>query len=535
MPRDDVSIPLHKPADRSSPVPLGGPLPARHERSGLSLRLRIMLMLLAVFGIIQVGLSVAHLLHVRETAESLFAQEVLTTVEAITRRLQTISGPLSDADLTSVVVADAHAVLGETCAATVYDGQGNLIASTIRPPIPLDAPGGAASILATSRPLSTTRRLPGFPAEGRVPSRIVSLPYHGGASASILLVAAPETFITALTDEATTNIVLLTPVGLLLSAIAGWLIAGIAVRPLRQLEQIASQLRPDNLAQPIDFQSSASELTSLKEELEQMRRRIESGYEAQERFVANVSHEIKTPIATVLTEAQTLGRPGAPAEDVRQFIDSTQDEMRRLSRLVESFLMLTRVRHGKPLESTRKTVHVNDFVLDSIQHCWRFAEEHGVRLDAELDAEAERELLVVGDPDLLRTMVDNLIRNAVRFSPRGEHVRVIVGTLGDDQFCICVRDKGPGIAKALIDRIFDRFAQGKSEERLGRGSGLGLEIAQGIAELHGGRITVRNLDEGGCEFCATLPLADDLSASSTASLSTMPKQSAVREAGSPAV
>jgi nitrogen fixation/metabolism regulation signal transduction histidine kinase len=234
---------------------------------------------------------------------------------------------------------------------------------------------------------------------------------------------------------------------LLAAAIAGWLIAGIAVRPLQRLIQFAAGLRPDNLQEPIDIGGSrASELTDLQAELDRMRQRLETGYEAQERFVANVSHEIKTPIATVLTEAQTLPKGLAVPGDVRQFIESTQDEMRRLGRLVESFLMLTRVRHGKPLESTARTVGVNDVVMDSIQHCWKTAEQHSVHLLPELALEGDRELKVRGDPDLLRTMVDNLIRNAIRFSPKDQPIPIIVRHDGD-HVSVCVRDKGPGFRR----------------------------------------------------------------------------------------
>ena len=517
MPWDDKSTPRHSSTKRSEPVPNGTRQEPRNERSGLSLRLRLTLILLAAFGVIQVALSVAHLLDDGKTAKALFVNEMTGAVESISRQVQSEQAPLSDAALSAIADDGANDVLGQRCAVSVYDQDGMLVASTLHPPIPLSLVGGVSTALSTDGGPGRSLTLEGFPAGGNpVFSRVVSQSIgHGLDRRRVLLIAAPETFIAELLDRATRNIVLLTPIGLVVSAIAGWFIAGFAVRPLRQLGLIASQMRPDNLAQPIDFHSSAIELTSLKQELEQMQRRIESGYEAQERFVANVSHEIKTPIATVLTEAQTLARPGATPSEIRQFIDSTEDEMRRLGRLVESFLMLTRVRHGKPLESTRTTISVNDFVLDSIQHCWKYAEEHGVKLDPELAHEAEQDLTVVGDPDLLRTMVDNLIRNAVRFSPREALIKVVVRTDGLDKVCICVRDKGPGIPDALIDRIFDRFAQGKSEEKLGRGSGLGLEISQGIAELHRGRIAVSNVDDRGCEFCVTLPLAEPLAASAS--------------------
>lgn len=489
-------------------------------RGGLSLRLRLMLMLLAVFGVIQVALSIFHLLNIRQTAYTLFERDMTAATNLIVRRVQNTTSPLSDTILADIATDEAAKVLGQACAITVYESDGTLVASGIRPPIPPTVIKGFPGLSDSQGSLvSQGVALDSFPSgEKNTRSTVAARPYDYAGRRRVLIIAAPETFVAELTDRATTDIVVLTPVGLLAAAFAGWVIAGIAVRPLRQLGLIASQMRPDNLAQPIDFQSSAHELTSLKQELDQMRQRIETGYEAQERFVANVSHELKTPIATVLTEAQTLGRPDSSPREVRQFIESTQDEMRRLGRLVESFLMLTRVRHGKPLESTRTTIPVNDFVLDSLQHCWKFAEQHGVRLHAVLAEETDRDLLMIGDPELLRTLVDNLLRNAIRFSPQGSRVEVVVRTDGADKICICVQDKGPGIPEPLIDRIFDRFAQGKGEEKLGRGSGLGLEIAQGIAELHGGRISVGNIRDGGCEFCATLPLAHapDNPAASTA-------------------
>ncbi|QOV90066.1 HAMP domain-containing sensor histidine kinase [Humisphaera borealis] len=521
MPWDEQSARDGSPDERSRSG--GGKAkgrPQTGESSGLSLRLRLMLMLLAVFGVIQVGLSVAHLVYDSRTADALFVTELSRVVDAISGSVQTASAPLTDAALQSVSAERGAAVLGRPCIITLYDQAGTVIATSAHPPIDIRPLGPPQDLLAAGRDLGLESRLTKLPAKvGGVTSRIVVRPLPPiatGPSAGqgrLLVVAAPEALFTDLSDRATMNIVMLTPIGLIASAIAGWFIAGIAVRPLRQLGLIASQMRPDNLTQPIDFHSSASELTSLKQELDQMRKRIESGYKAQERFVANVSHEIKTPIATVLTESQTLARPGATPAEIRQFIDSTQDEMRRLGRLVESFLLLTRVRDGKPVESTRARVPVNDVVLDSIQHCWRYAQEHNVKLDPELFADADRELAVIADPDLLRTMIDNLVRNAIRFSPKEDTVKVLVRLDSTDKVCIGVRDRGPGIPESMKEKIFDRFAQGSGDEKLGRGSGLGLEIAQGIAELHGGHISVSNLERGGCEFCAMLPLATAVSPS----------------------
>ena len=497
------------PAAAGTPTGDDRPAAAHVARGGgVSLRLRLMLMLLAVFGIIQISMSVLGLLYVRRTADMVFNERLTARTDAIARRLQAAaagSNGVSDAALTALALENNNGVFVERAYVSVYGGDGQVLATSCQPALPNipPTPGAPGERV---RHVSFTGD-PDHPGEA-ISVRAASAAIGDGAGQPMnVVVGTTDAFARHTSEQFSRHILVATPIGLLAAAIAGWLIAGIAVRPLQRLSQIASGLRPDTLQDPIDIGSTAVELTKLQSDLDSMRRRLETGYEAQERFVANVSHEIKTPIATVLTEAQTLPRKAQLPADVRQFLDSTQDEMRRLGRLVESFLILTRVRHGKKVESTGRRVDVNDLVMESVLHCNKMAQQHGLQLSPELAVEADDQVLAInGDPELLRTMVDNLVRNAIRFSPRGTMIELTVQP-ERGQVSICVLDRGPGIAPELIDKIFDRFSQAKSEEKLGRGSGLGLEIAQGIAELHGGKITVSNRDNGGCTFCATLPLA----------------------------
>lgn len=465
-----------------------------------------MLMLVAVFGVIQVCMSVVGLLYLRRTSDTLFNQRLIERAQVISTRLSSAKEPQYLTQLAQIA-DEARTGTGERLAFTVYGSAGNAIGGSAAKPIAVD-PGVLHEALQSGEPVvrdidfSTIEPAPGR----QVPGRLIALKFAGDAGRTdVLVVAAPNEFVRSLWSELSAHAVISTPIGLLAAGLAGWLIAGVAVRPIQRLSRIAAGLRPETLQAPIQLGSTASELADLQTELDRMRQRLETGYAAQERFVANVSHEIKTPIATVLTEAQTLPHNLPLPPEVRQFVDSTQDEMRRLSKLVESFLLLTRVRHGKPLQSTARTVSVNELVMESVLHCRKMADQHEVRLVPELCEEGERELSVRGDPELLRTMVDNLIRNAIRFSPRSESVSIAVCQV-KEHVTVCVRDRGPGIAPDLLDKVFDRFSQAKSEEKLGRGSGLGLEIAQGIAELHGGRITISNRVDGGCEFCSSLPL-----------------------------
>jgi signal transduction histidine kinase len=116
---------------------------------------------------------------------------------------------------------------------------------------------------------------------------------------------------------------------------------------------------------------------------------------------------------------------------------------------------------------------------------------------------------VAGDRELLITMLDNLIRNACRFSPTGATVEVSAA-IQDKRVRVGVRDHGPGVPPMMLEKIFERFVQADQSEPSGRkGSGIGLAIAQGIAELHGGTIDVKNNEDAGCTFSVELPLIEE--------------------------
>lgn len=292
--------------------------------------------------------------------------------------------------------------------------------------------------------------------------------------------------------------------GPLMAIASGWFIAGIAVAPIERLRRIAMQFGPDSLDRSFDIPVYNKEVQELRDQLELSRRRIREAFEAQGRLLTNVSHELKTPIAVILAEGQILELEGARPE-VRGFVGSTLEEMKRLGRLVESFLTLTRLQDGPGLVR-RKRYAVNDLVMDSVEACAMYAEHRGVSLSAEL-LEDDRgiDASVVGEPELLRNMIENIVRNALRFTPEGRRV-VARAELLADRAIVRVIDEGPGIPAEQIGRIFERFTQADNQARGSNGHGLGLAISQEIAVLHGGKIMARNRSGGGCEFWVYLPL-----------------------------
>ncbi|MCY2961313.1 MAG: HAMP domain-containing sensor histidine kinase [Planctomycetota bacterium] len=295
------------------------------------------------------------------------------------------------------------------------------------------------------------------------------------------------------------------PIGVIAAAAMAWIMAGRLVRPIQRMATAARAVSPTNLRGRIDVDPTDSEIARLQQEWNAALERVEKGYRAQGMFLSNVSHELKTPIAVLLSQAQVIRQGGDP-EELASFARNVEEEMRTMARLVESLLLLARVEHGKELVR-RENVAVNDVILEAAERTSELARSLDVPLvtNLHLPAEGESEPELVGDPELLRTMVENLVRNALRFTPRGMPVDLRV-TCGQGEASIRVRDRGPGIPREHIERIFERFYQVPGEGAKQRGTGLGLAIARSVAELHRGVIAVRNLEDRGCEFEVRLPL-----------------------------
>lgn len=297
------------------------------------------------------------------------------------------------------------------------------------------------------------------------------------------------------------------PIGLLVSAAAAWVLAGRALVPIGKIAAQAERYTAANLNQRITLRPGDDEISRLVAVINAMLDRLETAFRAQERFIADASHELKTPLSVLLAEAQILEQQPRRPEEYAQFIASVQDQLRHLTRLIDSLLTLARADAGFPLTKTER-FSLNDVVTEATQRCEALAQHRMVRLVPRLVAPTDEggEPIVAGDRNLLRTVLENLIRNAIRYSPIEQAVEIEVD-LTADATAVTVRDGGPGIPADQIDRVFNRFFQIPRGDESAQGAGLGLAIAKGVVQLHCGSIAARNREEGGCEFTVWLPLA----------------------------
>lgn len=216
-------------------------------------------------------------------------------------------------------------------------------------------------------------------------------------------------------------------------------------------------------------------------------------------FVANVSHELKTPIGALALLAETLAGETDPAV-VTRLTERVRTEAFRVSNIVDDLLTLSRIERQDATD--RDEFGVDLFVRECVERVHPAAEQRDVSI---VTSPIDGELRIVGDRSQLASALANLLENAVKYSERGGEVQVLVST-GADELAIAVRDQGIGIPSADLERIFERFYRvDKGRSRDTGGSGLGLSIARHAARNHGGDIAVISREGEGSTFTLTLP------------------------------
>jgi signal transduction histidine kinase len=222
----------------------------------------------------------------------------------------------------------------------------------------------------------------------------------------------------------------------------------------------------------------------------------------QEEFLSNITHEMKSPLAAIKLHAQTLQEDEPPEEIRRRFLATIEQQADHMSALVDSVLESSRLLAGKR-QLELAPVRLDEFLRFYLPAAARRAEAHGVRLAARVESGA----LVLATEEALRTVLDNLVDNAVRFSVAGGEVRVRVG-VDAGVARIEVEDDGPGIPQQDLPFVFDRFYQGGHEgEPQRRGTGLGLAIVAGLVrEMHGSVSAFAEAGRRGTRMVVELPL-----------------------------
>lgn len=280
-----------------------------------------------------------------------------------------------------------------------------------------------------------------------------------------------------------------------------------ALRPLEAIVTTAGAIGAGDLTRRVDDLSPRTEVGRLGGALNAMLGQIETAFRARQgsedrlrRFVADASHELRTPIATIRGYAE-LFRRGASArpDDLADAMRRIESEAARMGGLVDELLLLARLDQGRPLE--REPVELTALVADAVADARAVEPSRPLRLDH------DGEVVILGDAARLRQVLDNLMSNVGRHTPAGAAAAVRIRTEGDDAV-VEVTDSGTGLTAEHRDRVFERFFRiDDSRQRRASGSGLGLSIVAAVVEAHGGTVAAHPAAGGGTTFRIRLPQA----------------------------
>jgi two-component system sensor histidine kinase BaeS len=294
----------------------------------------------------------------------------------------------------------------------------------------------------------------------------------------------------------------------ILASIAGTLIARRVARPMQTLAKAAAAVSDGDLTQHVPLENSISELNGLGIAFNQMIESLRRSDQAKNAFVADVNHELRTPLTVIKGTLETL-EDGAidDFEGRGSLLASMQRETDRLIRLVNDLLVLTRADAGT-LNLRLQPLDLSEMARARCEHLAPLAARRQVKLSVAV-GKASSPPCVLGDPDRLAQVLDNLLDNAIRYSPEGSTIKVEVCQNGTE--CVCaVHDRGPGIPQKHLPMIFERFYRADaSRNRQTGGAGLGLAIARALITAQGGHINAESVEGEGTTLTFSLPESAD--------------------------
>jgi len=285
--------------------------------------------------------------------------------------------------------------------------------------------------------------------------------------------------------------------------LTGAMLARAILRPIDQIVLRARVMGASGLAERLPHPGGRDEISRLVETLNEMLARVEHVFEAQRRFTADASHELRSPLSRLRAELEvTLRRPRERPE-YEEALRSCLAEVARLSRLTEALLTLARLDAGESREAPRQDVALAPILGEAAARLGGGGQDR----DISVVLEVPETLRVAVAPAAVSLVISNVLDNAIKFSPPGGKV-TIAAFVEDGAAVVAVSDTGPGVPEEELPRLFERFYRGSSARATDTpGVGLGLAICRLVVESQGGSITLEPAPGGGASIRIRLPLA----------------------------
>ena len=284
------------------------------------------------------------------------------------------------------------------------------------------------------------------------------------------------------------------PVLVAITAVIGWLIARHAFKPVRQITDTVDAINDgDDLTARIGLHRGRDEIHRLAATFDSMFDRLELSFNAEKRFASDASHELRTPVSIILAECEYARANAQTVEDYQESLDVVERQGRRMSRLINQLLNITRMDQGTQAIS-REEADFSELVDVVTDEAVRASGK-----DFTVEKHIEPGVTANIDVGLMSRLVQNLVENACKYTPDGGKITVSLHAAGG-RATLTVSDTGIGIAKRDLGHIWERFWQADSSRGVDRGSGLGLAMVKQIADAHGGKLSVESEPGQGSSF-----------------------------------
>jgi two-component system, OmpR family, sensor kinase len=357
--------------------------------------------------------------------------------------------------------------------------------------------------------------------EGDDVFRLFTVPVALGRERVTIIAAASLAEQQELLEDTRAGFLIAIPLGLLFAWAGGYLLARRSLAPVSAMSARAAEIGATSLHERLPVENSRDELGRLATVFNELLTRLDAAFDQQRRFMADASHELRTPVAIMRGEADVaLSQPVRTPEEYRGALEVVRAEGRRLSRIVGELFLLARADAGQqPLQS--RALYLDDLVTDCVRAVRSLALRREITVRCVIDppitvdgdrsggAPASFAHAYAGDEELLCRMLVNLLDNAIKHAPRGSAVDVRL-TSDESEHRLRVVDRGAGIPEDARAHVFERFfradeAHARDDDSETGGAGLGLAIARWVVEAHGGSLTLVDARAGETTFEARLP------------------------------
>ncbi len=384
-------------------------------------------------------------------------------------------------------------------AISLYDPQGVLLASS-QPDVEGSFCRDDLVSVRKGKSLFATCKVLLGPAQGRWWRTLTVPVVEDGRIICIVRVAKPLTFVQVALDRLRGNLIFFFVLALAAAVLTGWLLSRLILMPLNRIVHAMRRITADNLNARITLPDTRDEIKNLADTFNGMLNELERSFLAQKQMVQDVSHELRTPLTIIKGEMEVALQKVRTHEEYQAALESSLEEVDRISRMVEDLLLLARF-DSRQAQLRQEPFSLTDLVKSIAEDALVLARPKAIHLEATVAAD----ISVCGDKAHLRRAILNIIDNAVKYTSAQGTVKINLA-VAEGRAVLSVADDGIGIGEKDLAHIFDRFYRADAA-RDGAGFGLGLSLAKTVVEAHRGAITAQSRPGWGAVFQVTLPLA----------------------------